>query len=358
MLGLAVSTVPLTTGSAFASVQTCLSGTLQYKATDAESGTSLPQVTSNARNTNWELRGQTTAGGTDTQLAVGNTDASGNFNACYNGSTALPSVYIRFYSASTGMWRVVTDKNSSTLYSFDSGTQTNASGNINLGNVSVPSDKVYAFKIVDVLNDLWFKRGSTTPCWTSNQTSNCDQLIVAWGANNADGSIFDLNTRKVLLNSNEPDSKHLILHEAGHWLQWQLFDKWDVPVTGCTNHTFNKISSATCAWSEGFADAVAAYTLGDYRYVFKGGTSYDFTNDQNTAGWDKGDQVQARVSSSLLDLWASGGPDGGNWNKTISVMTNHQSSDFHDYFVNGRPTGGLSTTGAANDILVKHTINY
>ncbi|MGW8552613.1 metalloprotease [Streptomyces tubercidicus] len=350
--------MPLTAGSASAAVQTCLQGTLKYTATNAEGGTPLTQVTSNGRNTNWELRGKKQAGGADEQLAVGNTDSNGYFNACYTHSEALPSVYIRFHSASTGLWRVVTHKDSSTLYSFDSTTQNNASGNIPLGNVSVPSDKVYAFKIVDVLNELYWKRGTSSLCWTANQTSNCDQLIFAWGANNTEGNMFDQVSRKVLMNSNEPDSKHFILHEAGHWLQWQLHDKWDVPVTGCTGHTFNKISSATCAWSEGFADAVAAYTLGDYRYVFKDGTSFDFTNNQSTAGWDQGDQVQGRVASSLLDLWASNGPDGGNWNNTISVMTNRQSSDFRDYFLNGRPMGGLSTTGPAKDILVKHTINY
>ncbi|WP_435603872.1 metalloprotease [Streptomyces sp. bgisy130] len=356
-LGLAVSTVPLTTGSAFASVQTCLTGTLKYTATDAETGT---RPTSVARNVNWELRGQTTAGGAETQLATGITDANGNFNACYNGASALPSAYVKFNSSSTKMWRVVTDKSdTATEYTFNSNTQYNTSGTIGLGDVTVPSEKVYAFKIVDVLNLLYWKRGTSSVCWTGNQATynDCDTLTVAWGANNAEGSIFDIRTRKVLLNSNEPDSKHLILHEAGHWLQWQLFDKHDVPVTGCDGHTFNKISSATCAWSEGFADAVAAYTLGDYRYVFKGGSSFDFTNDQNTVGWDQGDQVQGRVSSSLLDLWASAG-DGGNWNKTISVMTDYQSDDFHDYFVNDRPNGGLSTTGAAKDFLVKHTINY
>ncbi|WP_410650348.1 hypothetical protein [Amycolatopsis sp. cmx-4-54] len=126
----------------------------------------------------------------------------------------------------------------------------------------------------------------------------------------------------------------------------------------CIPHYVEKRSSESCAWTEGFADAVAAYALGDYRYVRDDGTSVGFENDGPTPGWDDGDTVQGRVGSSLLDLWAPDGPDGGNWNRTIALMTRHFSQDFREYFTEDRPATGLSTTGAAERILAGHTIWY
>ncbi|WP_410657013.1 hypothetical protein [Amycolatopsis sp. lyj-112] len=131
----------------------------------------------------------------------------------------------------------------------------------------------------------------------------------------------------VFLGNTMPDSKHLVLHEAGHWLQWQLYGRDFPEVDRCNPHYVEKSSSESCAWTEGFADAVAAYALGDYRYVYE-------------------------------DLWAARGPDGGNWNRTIALMTRDFSQDFREYFTEDRPAAGLSTAGAAERILTEHTTSY
>ncbi|WP_370949451.1 hypothetical protein AB5J62_18430 [Amycolatopsis sp. cg5] len=68
--------------------------------------------------------------------------------------------------------------------------------------------------------------------------------------------------------------------------------------------------------------------------------------------------VQGRVGSSLLDLWAPNGPDGGDWAKTIALMTRQFSQNFREYFTVDRPAAGLPTTGAARQILAGHTISY
>ncbi|MEU9119098.1 metalloprotease [Streptomyces sp. NPDC048506] len=356
-LGLVVSTIPLATGSAFAAVETCLTGTLRYTATNAEGGTPLTQVTSNARSVNWELWGQTVAGGGDQQLATGQTDGNGNFSACYTGDAALPSAYVKFNSASTTVWRVVKSHTDASEYTFNSNTQYNTSGNISLGTVNVPSDEVYAFKIVDVLNELYWKRGTDSVCWTSHQTTldTCKTLTVAWGQNNTEGAYFDTsNTHYVLMKGNQPDSKHLLLHEAGHWLQWQLYNEW-WPVQDWSDHPHDKQTTATCAWIEGFADAVASYVLGDHLYVQPDGSNYSF---ETQSDWDAGDTVEGRVAESLLDLWAPDGPDGGNWNSNIALMSGNTSSNFNEYFTQDRPAAGLSTTGAAETVINNNGIDY
>ncbi|UUV32717.1 metalloprotease [Amycolatopsis roodepoortensis] len=360
--GVLITTLGLTATAATpatAAANACLTGTLAFDHYDAEAGTSKPLRTQVARNANWELWGRT-GSGTATRLAAGITGASdGRFTACH--TTSLAEAYARFRSSSTSMWRVVKAANDTTDYAFDSARRTNVSGPVDLGTVKVPSTLQRAWKVVDTLNVLYWKRANpVSSCWTARQSDGrCDRITFVWDPKVADGGYWDYpNTNYVFLGASMPDSKHLILHEAGHWLQWQLYGR-DFPVVdNCNPHYVEKHSSESCAWTEGFADAVAAYALGDYRYVRDDGTSVSFENDGPTPGWDDGDTVQGRVGSSLLDLWVPDGPDGGNWDRTIALMTRHFSQDFREYFTVGRPAVGLSTTGAAERILAGHTIWY
>ncbi|MFD5246282.1 metalloprotease [Amycolatopsis sp. NPDC058340] len=352
-------TAAVAAAPATAAANACLTGTLAFDHLDAEAGTSKPLRTQVARNANWELWGRT-GSGTATRLARGITGASdGRFTACHTAS--LAEAYVRFRSSSTSMWRVVKAANNTTDYTFDSARRTNVSGTQDLGTVKVPSTLQRAWKVVDTLNVLYWKRANpVSSCWTARQADGrCDQITFVWDPKVADGGYWDYpGTNYVFLGNTMPDSKHLILHEAGHWLQWQLYGRDFPVVTGCNPHYIEKHSSESCAWTEGFADAVAAYALGDYRYVYDNGSSYSFENDASTPGWDDGDTVQGRVGSSLLDLWAADGPDGGNWNRTIALMTRDFSQDFREYFTEDRPAAGLSTTGAAERILAGHTIWY
>ncbi|TDD45675.1 metalloprotease [Kribbella antibiotica] len=280
----------------------------------------------------------------------------GAFSACHQGRVA--EVYVKFLSASTTMWRVIKSEGTQAQYSFESAHKT---GSQSLGTVRVPASMQRAWTIVDTLNALYWKRNNpSSACWTKHQeTGACDTLTFVWEQNRTDSGYWDYpDTNYVILGQNEPDSKHTILHEAGHWLQWQLYDHAFPRVSGCNPHYIEQASSTSCAWTEGFADAVAAYTLGDYRYVDDSGASTSLRNDPDTADWDAGDKVQGRVGSSLLDLWAPDGPDGGNWDRTIELMSDEFSQNFREYFVSDRPAGGLSTTGPARTILGSHTITY
>ncbi|MGW2773584.1 metalloprotease [Streptomyces olivaceoviridis] len=365
VLGLLLSGTPLAAPRASAAASpVCLSGALAFDHRDAEAGTAKPWVTSPARNANWELWGQTSPGTASRLLASGLTGVDGGtFNACYQASGPLPELHMKFLSASTQTWRVIPDRRSATPYSFTTASLTDVATSRNLGTVKVPSPIQGAWNVEDTLNLLYWKRSNPdSGCWTSHQANGaCDQLTVVWDPGASDGGYWDYgNTNYVILAGDMPDSHHLVLHEAGHWLQWQLYNHWFPRVTNCNPHYINRSSSTTCAWTEGFADAVAAYVLGDYRFVYPDGTSYSFANGRSTPGWDAGDTVQGRVGSSLLDLWAANGPDGGDWSRTIRLMTYNASTDFREYFLTDRPTASppLSTTGTARSIITSHTIDY
>jgi hypothetical protein len=355
--------VPAVGQAASATTQICLTGKLNYDHSNAEAGTSRPLITLPARNANWELWGRTDSTGSSRWLASGITGvASGEINACYDATAPLQDVFVRFYSASTSVWRVIKSTTDQTQYTFDTAHQASVSASKDLGTVKVPASMQRAWNIVDTLNLLYWNRANpSTPCWTRHQVwGSCDTLTFVWSQDATTGGYWDFGTKYVIMNANQPDSQHFILHEAGHWFQWRLYNRSFPVVTGCNPHYIEKSSSTSCAWTEGFADAVAAYVLGDYRFVFDNGTSFSIVNGPTTPGWDKGDTVQGRVGGSLLDFWAANGPDGGNWDRTIDLMSREFSQDFKEHFTVDRPIAvpPLTTTGAAKTIIQNHTIVY
>ncbi|GIG62628.1 hypothetical protein Lfu02_70000 [Longispora fulva] len=358
MLVLAACSSP---GSAPAADQgrSCLTGALRYQFADAEAGPAKPLTTAPARDAGWELWGATGVEKATHRLAAGRTDpGSGAFRACADGPVRAAEV--RFDSTGP-LWRVVRERHGDDVYSFATPGR-DLAGTVDLGPVQAPADIRNAWHVADTLTLLYARRANpTSECWTRHQpTGHCDLLTVVWEQRDTDDAgYWDLgDTMRVILAGAMTDSKHLVLHEAGHWWQWQLHNHTFPDVTGCDNHMVDRSSSRSCAWTEGFADAVAAYTLGDQRYVDENGGTYQIRNDRDTRDYDAGDTVQGRVGACLLDLWAPDGPDGGNWDRTVELMTRRKSADFRAYFMVDRPAVGLGTTGPARAILTRHTITY
>jgi hypothetical protein len=350
--------VPLTAGVASAASPICMSGTLQFDYQSAEAGTAKPTYTRAARNASVELWGREKSTDTDHKL---NTDtqltgaADGSFNLCYTPvtTTAMDHLYVHFATRDNQVWKVADP--SGTVYTYDTPTLSNVSASVTLGTVK-PTTAARAWHAFDTVNLLWSRRAnSTTPCWTTAEANaaSCTTLTLRWQSGSNDGPYYDLSNT-VHLADTDPDSEHTVLHESGHFFQNRLYNGTFPPVTNCNPHYIQLASSATCAWTEGFADSVAAYLLGDQRYVFPNGSSYPFTV---AAGWQTGDQVQGNVDGSLLQLWNQ---VDGSWDRTITTLASHTPATFADWFKNVRPTAvpPLSTTGAAQTALDTHAINY
>ncbi|HEY9332093.1 MAG TPA: hypothetical protein VIS09_28280 [Streptomyces sp.] len=142
--------------------------------------------------------------------------------------------------------------------------------------------------------------------------------------------------------------------EAGHFFQHRLYNGTFPTITHCNPHNIHLASSAICAWTEGFSDAVAAYLLGDQRCVFPNGDSTSFAH---VAAWQTGAHVQGDVAASLLQLWNQ---VDGSWNRSITTLAANTPATFADWFRNVRPTAvpPLSTTSTALTALDTHAINY
>ncbi|WP_330180045.1 hypothetical protein OHB26_26975 [Nocardia sp. NBC_01503] len=352
VVAMALTTVSVWSGSAQARQETaCLTGTLTYTRPDAEAGTGLPMVTSPARNANWALYSTAHPGFLDRPLAADLTDRDGNFKACADG-VAGSDLYLTFIAESSALWQVLPQRGDAEQpYTFTV-PATSITGTRDLGAIAVPDDMAGAWKVLDTLNLLWWKRPATAGnCWTPQP--HCTSISVIWpSAGGQNGNSYFTTAGFVYLTEDDANTRHVTLHEAGHNLQWLWQHEQWADVTNCSPHYINLASSPSCAFTEGFADAVAMHALDDYRFVWNSGFSANLENDADTRNWDIGDSVEGRVATSLVDLW--NGPDHG-WDATLGILGKTVPADFHDYFYNARPTENLSTTGQAATIIHNHT---
>ncbi len=343
--------------------EACLDGQLVFDYPDAEAAEDVPVVTEVAHGVDWELWGSSEQGAELADLiATGQTDATdGSFEACSD--TPLAVAFLRFPASSMSHALVFRPDDTDEVVAFETESFADVAGTVDVGEVVVPEEVAPAWKILDTLFLLYDLRDNdASDCWTSRQQSgSCDQIEVVWDPDGSgDVAYVDGETRQMHIGGEGPRSRHLILHEAAHWWMWQLYGREFPDIENCEIHQYELASSSSCAWSEGFANAVASYVLGSYGFIDYDGSYFDYENDATTPGWDAGDAVEIRVASSLLDLWAPDGPDGGDWDETIEVMllADDPHVDFYDYFFNGRPMVGLPTTGEVLEILRRHTIEY
>lgn len=329
--------------------EACLSGVLQYSSPDAERGTDLPVTTAPARRVDWELVEQQSSG--PVVVHRGQTDsADGSWRAC---APEGPSRSMTFRSASAlTRVTVVSDADGEEFtYGTEATTSSKDFGDVVVGDDHDPSQ---AWRIVDTLGVLYDRRSTGTPdCWTE---SMCDPLVVRWAPKpGPDASYFDEATGEVILGHTDVQSRHVILHEAGHWFQSHLAEGGGLPeVVGCEKHSTPTATTPTCAWTEGFAVAVAAHLLGDTRHVFDDGDSIDTGGVGEMADWDDGDTVEGRVAGSLLDIWDR--VDGGDWTSTVEIL-GEPIEDFHAY-VDARIERDPAQKDEILAILAQHTIDY
>ncbi|MEV4738944.1 mycolysin [Streptomyces sp. NPDC049555] len=350
---------PAATASAPAArAQVCVSGTFRNRFQSAEGGSwnakaNRDEPVSNANVTLW---GKPTANGDTLKLATGMTgNGDGKFNLCYTPTTSVTSVaWVEFQTKAGRMWSVVGANGGA--YATSSYALNNISRSTSLGNVYANDAQSRAWHALDTLNKLWWNRGSTTNCWASSeQDGRCTPITVQWYPGSTDGTYWNTGEDKIHLADNDPDSEHTTVHEAGHALQGKLYKGWWPQVSNCSPHYVDRTSSTSCAWTEGFANAVAFHTFNDTTYYWGNGGSLDLANDRSTRGIDPGDACEARVATTLVDLWSQ--VDGG-WTKSNTMMSRNPQSSFREYFVTDRPAHGLDTGTKAHDIIWKHTIWY
>ncbi|GIG61554.1 hypothetical protein Lfu02_59260 [Longispora fulva] len=351
-------TTPLTAAAprSTAAGQICATG--QFTVAD-KTGTWLA-----GRNIPVAVLGRTTSSAATQTYATGLTGATdGRYSVCFTSPvTTMYSVQVKFTSDSS-VWRV-TDNAGANTYSVTTAARTNVqAGTVDFGTTSPTSTYMRGWHAFDTLNLLWGIRASGTNCWTARETANCTKITLHWQPGSTDGTYFDPDGRYVAMEDADPDSEHLVLHESGHHFMDLLYNRW-WPVFDCPDpHYLQKRSGPTCAWTEGFANAIAGYAKGDGMFYWPDGESVDL---MTTAPFDPrqpashtniedGDQVECRVAGSIIDLWrrTDNGPAA-----TFDLMRRYQSSTFREWFNDDRPLTGLDTSATARDLVYTHTIDY
>ncbi|GLZ42214.1 hypothetical protein [Actinokineospora sp. NBRC 105648] len=322
-----------------------------------------------ARNVPVYVQGKTTSAAATVTYQSGLTNyQTGGYSLCFTAPvTQMYSVWVSFSTAGS-LWQV-TDLAGTSAYT----TYTAAKGNVasgatlDFGTIAPPSTQMRGWHAFDTLNLLWYVRASGTNCWTSRQTSGCTKISLRWQPGSTEGARFNNSVpqaqRYVLLGDADPDSEHLVLHESGHAFMDQLYNGY-WPTSDCPSpHYLHARTGPKCAWTEGFANAIAGYTKGDGRYYWAdGGTIdlmttawFDSSKPAGRTNVENGDQVECRVAGSLIDLWrkVDNGPA-----STFSSMVAYRSDTFSHWFKTVRPARGLSVTASTRNLVYTHTIDY
>ncbi|MGY0231896.1 hypothetical protein [Longispora urticae] len=309
--------------------------------------------------------GKTTSSAGSQTYATGLTGATdGKYALCFTSPvTTMYSVQVRFTSDSS-VWRV-TDNAGQNTYSVTTAARSNVPSGTdqNFGTTSPTSTYMRGWHAFDTLNLLWGIRASGTNCWTARETSNCTKITMHWQPGSTDGTYFDPDGRYVAFEDADPDSEHLVLHEAGHHFMDLLYNRW-WPVFDCPDpHYLHKKSGPTCAWTEGFANAITGYAKGDGMFYWPDGESvnlmstkpFDPSKPASRTNIEDGDQVECRVAGSMIDLWrqVDNGPAA-----TFDLMRRYTSSTFREHFNDDRPLTGMSTSATARNLVYTHTIDY
>ncbi|HEX7305594.1 hypothetical protein [Lentzea sp.] len=339
--------------------QVCAKGTYSHA---TPSGTWKP-----VRNAGVAVEGRATAGSPVVTYASGLTGVQdGSYRLCFPASAALSQLWVRF-TADSGLWQVRPFTTSDAYRSYTAARTSVAAGTeVDFG-VTVPADfQMRGWRAFDTITRLWGVHG-TSRCWTSAETGACRKLSIWWHADSTVGAHWEnfvpIPDRHVELAAADPDSEHLVVHEAAHGLMDVLHQGW-WPVTDCPSPHFpNRVSGSKCGWTEGFANAVAGYVMGDGKYVYVNGAEVDLMNTRwfdssqapSATNLQNGDQVEARVAGALITLWrkVDGGPV-----PTFESLAGNRTSTFREWFLTRRPGAGLDVSAATRDLVYRHTIDY
>ncbi|MEJ3750273.1 hypothetical protein WEI85_44320 [Actinomycetes bacterium KLBMP 9797] len=293
-------------------------------------------------------------------LAAGQTGFDGRYTLCFNSSDAGGSgtqdVFLVFI-ADNGAWRV---QGPGGTYWYGSGVLWNVPSNSTreVGWLQ-PGDPTHhrgaaAFQAV---SDAW--NGTPGACW--DMVSACRAVVVNWAPGSTTGNSYNPDSNQISLKASAPDWPHTVVHETAHSIMDDVYNDQMPSAPNCNPHFIKKVSSAGCAWVEGFADWLPTRIYNDHSYRGSTGTVNLETPTWDTPGWDNFDRVEGRVAGALMDL-------NDSTNDGFDVVSEgmdaiwltfqwHNSSTFHQFW-NQRAGDGFNVGQTARSTLHQNTIDY
>ncbi len=217
--------------------------------------------------------------------------------------------------------------------------------------------------VFDAINRLWTWQAGVNGFLDDPGQSR--QMSVIWSPTSP-GTVYSPGANLVQIGSADADSDHVVIHEAAHALMDALYDDAYPPTPTCSPHPMFSATSPGCAWTEGWADWVAARVLNDPVFRYSNGSSVNL----ETPSWGGGtnaDDVEGRVAGALIDLsdstndaaWDRYG-EGGSTAATEEIYTTtveDVSDTFNEFFNTDRPDDG-DAGYLARAALFQNTIDY
>jgi hypothetical protein len=296
----------------------------------------------------------------DDLLATGVTGFDGTYFLCFtseesDGSTQ--DVYMRF-TADNGNWRV---QGPGGVYNYTSGKQSNvpAGGTHNFGWLQ-PGDPTHmrGANAFHAVSEAW--NGTPGACW--DLLSSCRPVVVNWAPGSTDGTFYSRSGNDVHLAAADPDSRHIVIHEAAHSIMDDVYDDNMPSAPNCNPHFIQSVSSTGCAWTEGFADWFPLQILGDTSFRWPNGASLNLeTPTSGTPGWSNGPSVEGRVAGSLLDLVDNRNDGLDTYTEPMSAVwttfQRHNSTTFRVFWTD-RGNDGFNVGQAPLNALNRNTIFF
>ena len=244
-------------------------------------------------------------GGADL-LASSHTIPGGRYDLCYDNTDAdeggLVDPFVRFVAANS-RWRVRNTPASNQTYAFATETVNDQAQNHDFGDKQ-PGDSsgMRILRAFDAVNQFW--NWVPSSCWDANDApSACRQIVINWTPTSTDGTYYSTVTKDIHLAAADPDSAHVVIHEATHSVMDDVYEDAYPAHPNCSPHNIDAVSSPGCAWTEGFAEWVPASVLKDPYYRWPDGGELPLeTPTWGTPGWGIGIAVEGRVAGAMIDI--------------------------------------------------------
>ncbi|WP_203905912.1 hypothetical protein [Rhizocola hellebori] len=349
--------------------QTCADGTLSHDEVGGAAGVAL----GNLQVQLWDQDSSSA----DDLLDANLTAASGAFLLCSATDDLDDSanngldIYVRVVTEN-GFWRV--DDVQAYQFSLALWPNVAAGTTVHYGATKpgAGTPQAGALQIFNAVDRLWAWTGAqqANDCWDSadkqpSDYSKCRQVAIEWRPDSSTRGFYDSALNRVHLAAVDFKWRDSVVREAAKAVMDDIFEDDYPDPSACGDRTLiGKVTSASCAWAEGFADWVATQVYADPVLDWQIGAQVFHENLETpgweTPGWGYGDAVEARVAGALIDL--SDATNETPWDRLAQGPTPLWSKVLTHSWTPGQRYRALADLGFSGDnalaTLYQNTIDY
>lgn len=219
--------------------------------------------------------------------------------------TGRPDIVVRFFSTNNVASVLnVNSMGSGPPYSYDLARRDDVpAGPLNLGMVVIPNTHPFGLAHTALLEVT-----EAHEFFESEFGYDVPRVLVAFSR---DGRAYYLPSTEAIFLAGPPSTlsgRHTVLHEYGHHVHNAVYGQNRLPLSAhCSPHYFSVPSSASCAWTEGWANFVPSLVDGSPIVARTAFQTWDIESGQVAISgiptdFGHGDAVEGRISSLLWDL--------------------------------------------------------